>query len=60
MGRTRRKDGLGEKLKKHPTQQTLEELYRRKLSLQQTLLVFEHTSICGRCYQKLLKIMTAK
>lgn len=60
MGGKRGKSGLGEKLKGHPTQQTLEDLYRRKLTMQQTLLVFEHTSTCNRCYQKLLRIMTAK
>lgn len=60
MPRTRTKVGLGKKLKSHPTQQTLEDLYRRKLTLQQTLRVFEHTSTCNRWYQKLLRIMTAK
>lgn len=60
MGRTRRKFGLGEKLKTHPNQQTLKDLYKRKLTLQQTLLIFEHTSTCNRCYQRLLRIMKAK
>ncbi len=60
MGRRRRKLGLSGKLKSHPGQQTLKDLYKRKLTLRRSLQILEHTSTCNRCYQALLKIMTAK
>jgi hypothetical protein len=57
MSQRTTKNKIWAKCKKHPSQSTLQALFNRKLSLQETLAIFEHASACDRCYQTLLKII---
>ena len=53
-----KKNTIKEGYRKHPTLKTLLDLYKRRLTMQETLRIFEHTSKCRDCYKKLKKIMT--
>ena len=49
---------IKESWEKHPDPKILLALFKRQLTMQETLRVFEHTSKCKGCYEKLKTIMT--